>query len=163
VDDDREMDDSSYQYLESQVMTATPQKLRLLLIEAAIRHAHQTLELWESDQPERAVESLIRCRAIVRELLSGIRIEESELTRKVAAVYIFLFRCLTEAHLKQDRQCVQDTIKVLEVERETWRLVCEKMPTAPIRPDESIGAPVEILAPAEGIGGPARSEFSFDA
>lgn len=160
------MEDNSYHYLESQVMTAAPQKLRLLLIEGAIRHAYQTLELWALNEPERATESLIRCRAIVRELLSGVRIEESELTRKVAAVYLFLLKSLTEAQLKRDSTCVTDTIKVLEVERETWRLVCEKMPNAPPPLDEPsgiIGAPVEILAPAEGIGGPARSEFSFDA
>ena len=30
-------------YLEAQVMTATPQKLRLMLIEGAIRFARQTL------------------------------------------------------------------------------------------------------------------------
>jgi flagellar protein FliS len=160
------MDDSSSQYLESQVMTATPQKLRLLLIEGAIRYARQTLELWELQQPELAVESLIRCRAVIRELLSGIHIEHSDLTRKVAAVYLFLLKCLTEAHMTRDREPVLDTIRVLEVERETWRLVCEKMPHAPVPTEEFVGtlaAPVEIVAPSEGIGGPSRSEFSFDA
>ena len=158
--------DSSAQYLESQIMTATPQKLRLLLIEGAIRYARQTIELWELQQPERAVESLIHCRAIIRELLSGISIEHSDLTRKVAAVYVFLLRCLTEAHISRDRARVEDTIRVLEVERETWRIVCEKMPHAPVPTEEfsgMMGPPVEIVAPAEGIGGPSRSEFSFDA
>ncbi len=160
------MDDSPRQYLESQILTATPQKLRLLLIEGAIRYARQTLELWEQGQYEPAIETLIRCRSIVGELLSGVRIDESDLTRKVAGVYLFLFRCLTEAHMKRDRQRVQDTINVLEVERETWRLVCEMMPNTLVPIDGgagTIGAPVEILAPAEGIGGPTKSEFSFDA
>src|SRR4029077_15222578 len=119
------MDDSSNQYLESQIMTATPQKLRLLLIEGAIRYAHQTMELWERGQHEPALESLIRCRSIVGELLSGVRVEYSDLTRKVAGVYLFLFRCLTEAQLKRDFERVQDTIRVLEIERETWQMVCE--------------------------------------
>jgi flagellar protein FliS len=159
------MEHSSQQYLESQVMTATPQKLRLLLIEGAIRYAHQTLELWEVGQQEQAIMALIRCRAIVGELLSGIQIEQSDLTRKVAAVYLYLFRSLTEAQLKRDQQRVQDTINVLEVERETWRLVCEQMPNAPVmdNSDGMIGAPIEIMAPNQGIGGPTKSEYSFDA
>ena len=50
------MDDSN-PYLESQIMTATPQKLRLLLIEGAIRFARQTLELWEKEQNDQALEA----------------------------------------------------------------------------------------------------------
>ena len=160
------MDDRSYQYLEAQIMTATPQKLRLLLIEGAIRYAHQTLEYWELGQQERAIESLNHCRAILLELLSGVRIEHSELTQKVAAVYLFLLQCLTEAQIKRDQQRVRETINVLEVERETWRLVCEKMPNTPVPTEQlvsPIGAPVEITAPSVGIDGPEKSAFSFDA
>lgn len=157
------MDDSSRRYLEAQVMTATPQKLRLMLIEAALRCAHHTLELWSQQRNDEAIETLIQCRAIVGELLSGIRVEQSQLTRQVAAIYVFLLRCLTEAQLKHDRQRLQETIKVLEIERETWRLVCEKMPNAPLAPSSAVSTPTEIIAPLAGIGGPPKSEFSFDA
>ena len=157
------MDDSARRYLEAQIMTATPQKLRLLLIDGALRCAHQTLELWAQQRNDEAIETLIQCRSIVGELLSGIRVEQSQLTRQVAAIYIFLLRCLTEAQLKHDRQRLQETIKVLEIERETWRLVCEKMPDAPEMTSSIGSARTEILAPLDGIGGPPKSEFSFDA
>jgi flagellar secretion chaperone FliS len=160
------MDERSYQYLESQVMTATPQKLRLMLIDGAIRWANQTLELWQSGQPERATEALIHCRAILRELLAGVRVDESELTRRVAAVYLFLLRSMTEAQLKLDRQRVLETIQVLEIERETWRMVCEQMPETPFPDDGAAspnGGPIEILAPSQGIDGPIQSAVAFDA
>lgn len=160
------MDDTAHQYLEAQIMTATPQKLRLMLIEGALRFARQTLEFWQREQNEQAIESLIRCRSIISELLSGIRLDDSDLTHKVAGVYLFLFRCLTEAHLRRDRKKVEETISVLEIEHETWRLVCEKLPAAPF-PMERAGHRAnqsrEIVAPAEGIGGPPASEFTFDA
>ena len=157
------MDASSRQYLESEVMTATPQKLRLMLIEGAIRNAFQTTQAWERGQLEQGLEYLIRCRQIIAELLSGIRVEESDLTRKVAAVYLFLMRRLTEAQAERRADFVAEVIRVLEVERETWQPFCEKMPTAPIPNARMLGAPVEIVATSEGIGGPQRAEFSFDA
>ena len=129
------MDNRARQYLEAQVMTATPQKLRLMLIEGAIRFARQTIQQWAVNQNEEALESLIRCRSIVSELLAGVRTEESDLTRQVASVYVFLFRTLTEAQLRRDRQKVEEVIRVLEVECETWRLVCEKLPGKPFTAD----------------------------
>ena len=121
-------------YLQSQVLSATPQKLRLMLIDAGIAAARQTLLHWEQNRNEDATESLIRCRDIVGELLSGVKVAESDLTRKIAAVYLFLFQALTQAQLQRTRQPVEETIRVLEVERETWRLVCEQLPHTPFPP-----------------------------
>jgi len=118
-------------YLETQVMTATPQKLRLMLIEGAIRFARQTLQHWEEENNEEAVDSLIHCRSIVTELVAAIKDDKTELTNKVTGVYLFLFQTLTEAQLRRDQKRVEDAIRVLEVERETWQLVCEKMPHIP--------------------------------
>ena len=64
-------------YLEAQVMTATPQKLRLMLIEGAIQHARQALEFERLEQPEQRGKSISRCRAIVAELLGSIRPDQS--------------------------------------------------------------------------------------
>jgi flagellar protein FliS len=118
-------------YLETQLLTAPPQKLRLVLIEGAIRYARKTLEHWDSQQNEDACESLIRCREIVSELLSSVKIDESSLARRVAGVYTFLFQTLTEAQLRRDRQKLQEAVAVLEVERETWQQVCEQTVAAP--------------------------------
>jgi len=159
------MQDTVQKYLESQVMTATPQKLRLMLIEGAIRFARQSIGLWERGENEKAIEALGRCRGIISELLSGIRPDESALTRQVAGVYLFLFRTLTEAQLRRDSKKVEDTISVLEVERETWRLVCEKLPEVPVPSGSSERLPktVEIIAPAQSIDGPQLSGFTVDA
>lgn len=156
------MHDSSRQYLEAEVLTATPQKLRLMLIDGAIRYAHRVLELWDANDRETAVEVMIRLRSTVGELLSGIQVPDTELAQKVASVYLFLLRCLTEAQLKRDRTRLRDVIEILQVERETWQLVCEQMPTAPL-PTYQRHGPEEIIAPALGIGGPEQSCFSLDA
>jgi flagellar protein FliS len=118
-------------YLEAQILTASPQKLRLMLIEAAIGSAQRTLAHWEEGAHSEAVESLIRCRNIVTELLSGIKPDDSDLARRVAGIYVFLFKALTEAQLRRDRQRLREVVSILEIERETWRQVCEAMPHPP--------------------------------
>lgn len=119
-------------YLESQVLTATPQKLRLMLIEAALGAARQALNYWNENLDPQATLALIRCREIVSELLAAVKPDDSELTRIVAGIYLFLFKTLAEAQLHRDPAKVDQAIMVLEIERETWREVCEQMPAAPV-------------------------------
>jgi len=115
-------------YLETQLMTATPQQLRLMLIDGAIRFANATLGQWEQDNNDAAFESIVRCRSIISELLMTIKAEQNELAQKVAAIYLFLFQHITEAQLHRDIDKLNQVLRVLEEERETWREVCEKHP-----------------------------------
>ena len=111
-------------YLENQILTAAPQQLRLMLIEGAIRFARQTLHHWDKAENEQAAQALTRARSIVGELMSSITADGSELTRRVAGLYLFLFQVLARAGADRDAKRVREAIEVLEYERETWRLVC---------------------------------------
>jgi flagellar protein FliS len=116
------------EYLQTEVNTATPQKLQLMLIEAAIRFASQALLHWQRGQDEQAGEALIRCQEIFAEILGGLRPErDPDLTRRVAGIYVFLLRSLTDAHLNKNRQAVEDAIRILEIERGTWQQVCQQL------------------------------------
>lgn len=121
-------------YLESQVRTATPQRLRLMLIDGALRFARQALALWDDPHREVAVRDAIgRCRDIVHELYAAIRVDQCPAGPTVKAVYLFLYQQVAAASLTRDSQKLRDTVRVLEEERETWRQVCEQMPEAPAR------------------------------
>jgi flagellar protein FliS len=147
-------------YLEMQVSTATPQRLRLMLIDGALRQARRTAELWRDGQLDTALEALIRCREIVGELIAGIDKEASPLASQVSSVYVFLFSLLTEVQQTRDGQQLAAIIRVLEEERETWRQVCEQVPDRISAAASAAFAPCEELAPAIV----ARSEaFSIDA
>ena len=156
-------------YLESQVLTATPQKLRLMLIEAALGAARQALSYWEQQSHADANIALIRCREIISELLSAIKPDDTELTRNVAGIYLFLFKTLAEAQLHRDRSKVAEAIRVLEIERETWRDVCERMPHAPAgengedRPREITSSDAAAVLGNFDSGGDLSSGLSLDA
>jgi len=114
-------------YLQAEVQTATPQKVRLMLIEAAIKNIHRTKKAWEDERFEAGFESLSLAQDIVTELLSSLDKESNpDLVGKVASIYVFIFRCLSEGGMTQDQQKMDDALRVLNSERETWRLVCEK-------------------------------------
>lgn len=126
-------------YLETQVLTAPPQGLRLMLIEAAIRDLDLTDRQWQEGRNDAALEALIRCRSILSELIAGIRPDASPLAQKVLGLYVFLYTALTEAQTSRDRQKLAHVRRVLVSERETWQAVCRQL----------AGAASETTAPAE--------------
>ena len=115
-------------YLEAEIMTATPQKLQVMLIEAAMRLIKRARGHWHAEEDEKAPAALGRAQRVPTELLCGLNREvEPELTKKVAAVYLFVFRILVDANLTGDQRKLDDALRVLEIERETWREVCREL------------------------------------
>ena len=158
---------ASDSYLETQIVTATPQKLRLLLIEGAIRNARRTSEFWAEQRDEAALESLIRCRAIISELLAGVRSDGSDLCQRVIALYSFLFQRLTAAQQQRNPSILAEVIDVLAEERLTWQQLCEQMPAAPDAAARGGYEPSEIAAPRFvpdfRYADASRERISFDA
>ena len=114
-------------YLETEILTAAPQKLRLILIDAAIGAIQRTREHWRRGETEEACESLVHAQQVVTELIASLnRDADSDLMRKIAGVYLFVFRSLLEASADQDETKLDDALKVLTEERESWRQVCEQ-------------------------------------
>src|SRR5262245_46797926 len=118
-------------YLESKVLTATPQRLHLMLIEGALRIARQADEALRRGEPAGAGGTsaggpLLRVIDIVGELLAGVRDQKTKLNQQLADLYLFLFRKVSEAKINSDTAALAEAIKILEYERQTWQLVCEK-------------------------------------
>lgn len=160
-------------YRETEILTAPPQKLRLMLIQAAIRSIEQTRQLWQAGDNDNAFDRLIHAQEIVTELISGINPEmNNEITQKVAAIYLFIYRCLIDANMQHSEQKLNDALRVLREEQETWRLLCEQMgdsgqhsavnvsmqePHGPVAPPAS-GPVLDLDLPTESAGG-----FSLEA
>ncbi|MBN2476187.1 MAG: flagellar protein FliS [Pirellulales bacterium] len=118
-------------YLATEVMTATPQKLQLMLIEAAIRSAERARQRWHAGEGEGACEELIRAQEVVGEMLASLNSEVApDLVKKVASVYVFIFRSLMEANYERNETKLDDALRILKIERETWCRVCEQLAAA---------------------------------
>ncbi len=150
------MNDARNTYLETQINTATPQKLRLMLIEGGIRYAQQTIDCWGEGRGEDGLAALLRCQSIVAELLGSVREDGTPVTRQVIGIYTFLALQLHEAELNSDVAALADVIRVLQEERQTWQEVCQQLTEAPRPVCFDLSDSGEILAPS-------RVDSSFSA
>ena len=119
------------QYLESKVLTAPPQRLHLMLIEGAIRFGRQAEDALRSGNAIAAATPLLRVVDIVGELLAGVRHQNGELNKQLADFYWFLFRRISEAKIHADAAKLGEALRLLEYERQTWQLACEKAADVP--------------------------------
>ncbi len=86
-------------------------------------------------------------------MLRGLRpAQMPELVGKVASVYIFVYRTIFQAQRQRDPAQLADALRVLEIERETWRKVCEQLGSK--RPSTGF-----MPAPHSGVA----SRFSLEA
>jgi flagellar secretion chaperone FliS len=138
------MSQNKSQYLESKILTAPPHRLHLMLIEGAIRFGRQAEKDLEAGNKAAAAPSLMRVLDIVGEMLAGIRQTKSEINDKLAAVYWFIFRRVSEATMESDKEALAEVLRLLEFERETWSKVCEKIGT-------SGNAPATVPPPTQAL------------
>ncbi len=129
------MNNLQQEYLINEVYTAPPQKLQLMLIEAAIRSVQRAKILWAAGVDGDAGEAILKAQEIVTQLITGACTDEpTELARRVRAIYTFIFRTLVSAHVHRDENKLNEAIRVLEVERETWQQVCATLTETPPMP-----------------------------
>jgi flagellar secretion chaperone FliS len=167
---------ASDSYLETQVLTATPQRLRLMLIEEALRRVRAGDEAWAAHRTDDGNAAISRARDVISELIGGIHPDETPVAKQVLGIYLYLFSTLTEAGLAADRHRLNDVTRVLEEERLTWQELCRQMPERAV-PNASAALSEEtaplVVAPhwspsySDGITQPpsssAAAPFSIDA
>ena len=115
-------------YLRDAVMTATPEQLQLMLYDGCIRYAQQGKDALERKDQEASYDRLTRAQNIVLEMRNGLNFDVNrELCERVASVYGFLYRKLLDANVHRDVTAIDDALKVLRIERETWQLLVDKV------------------------------------
>lgn len=108
-------------YLENQVLTASPHRLHLIVIESALRQARRGLEALEQQDWETTFQALSRSRDCMSELIGGLRPDEApELVSPTKELFVFVYRNLAKADFERDPQLIRDAIRILEIHRETW-------------------------------------------
>lgn len=115
-------------YLTAKAMSASTEELRLMLLDGAVRFTRQAREGLIASNPEGAFNGFHSARSILLELAHSIAPETNEdLRAKITGVYMFLYRRLVDANLEKSPAIVDEVLKILEYERETWALYLEKL------------------------------------
>lgn len=135
--------DGGESYLAASVGTASPARLRLMLIERAAEIAETLRRVWGGEsqggsEDPAGRQAFLKLLELLNELLAGVsRGGDQTLNRQVADLYVFLLQHLLAAEQTKDPFSIQEIATVLGIEAETWRLVCarESTPDANARPD----------------------------
>lgn len=130
-------------YLRDSVLTATPEQLQLMLYDGAIRFALQGRDALEANDHEVSFDRLTRAQHIILEMKSGLNYDiNRELCERVASIYNFLYRKLVDACINRDVEAVDDALKILRMERDTWQILVDKVAKARnVTDDDSAQSP----------------------
>lgn len=122
--------DISGEYLRNAVMTATPEQLQMMLYDGAIRFASQARDAMVRGDLETSCEKLLRAQRIIAEMQNGLRHEiNPALCEQFAGIYGFIYNRLVDANMKRDTVAIDEALKILRHQRETWQLLMDKLRT----------------------------------
>lgn len=115
-------------YLRTRVLTASPEELRLMLLEGAVKFLRQGREAMAQSKHEAAFTGLTQGRDIVFELMTTIREDvDPELAANAKALYAFIYRTIVEGGHEKDPVRIDKAIELLEFERETWVMLMQRL------------------------------------
>jgi flagellar protein FliS len=121
---------AQFRYLDTRVNTASQPELQLMLLDGVARFGRQAESLWgDLDRRDECDQLMVRSMEIVEELIRGVTLGGTELSKRLEEEYAFAFRRLALSQLNRDQAPLQEALRILEIHRETWRLACEKLKT----------------------------------
>lgn len=115
-------------YLRTRVLTATPEQLQIMLYDGSIRYSEQARVALLKNDFENTYNNVSRAQKIVLELTTSLKHKLApELCSKLAALYNYIYRKLTEASVKHHVEAIDEAIKLLKFQRETWAMLLDQM------------------------------------
>lgn len=111
-------------YRRTQVDTASPAKLVVMLYDGAVRFLRQAETAMQRGDREAQNHNLVRAQRIIAELASSIDMDAGgELAINLLAIYQFMNEKLVLANLQDDIETVQRVREMMESLREAWMQV----------------------------------------
>jgi len=127
------------EYLENQVLSASPHRLHLMVIDGAIRFARQGLIALEDRRWEAMGDALNRSRDCVTELIGGLNHgEDPNLAVDLKSLFVFTYRRLIAGELERQAHYIDDAIRILSLHRETWIELGAKLQTDNAPPPRNV-------------------------
>lgn len=108
------------QYRQTQVQTAAPEQLILMLYDGVIKFCLQGKECIESKDVSGANAALIRVQDIISELQFSINDEAGEIAQQLSLLYDYLYRRALDANLAKDVTFIDEIMHMVRDLRSTW-------------------------------------------
>lgn len=108
------------QYRQTQVQTAAPEQLVLMLYDGAVKFSAQAKEHIAAKNMEAANNALIRVQDIFSELQASINDDVGEIAQQLSLLYDYLYRRALDANLAKDVAIIDEIVTMVRDLRSTW-------------------------------------------
>ena len=115
-------------YLRTQVFTATPEQLQMMLYDGAIRFSEQARPALAAQQWETSYTLISKAQKILNELMGNLRHDIApELCGRLSSLYNYVYRMLVEANTQHKVESLDEAVKILRYQRETWQMLLQQL------------------------------------
>lgn len=108
------------QYRETQIQTASPGHLLIMLYDGLLRFLKQTRRSIEQGDADAARTAAERAAAILEELVATLNLDAGEIASNLLLLYEFSLTRLLLAQLKGEPELLDGAIQALETLRDAW-------------------------------------------
>ena len=117
------------QYQQTQVMTASPMELIIMMYDECITtldRADKAFELEGGDRIQALNNTVLHAEDIIAELAVSLDMEKGgEIAKNLHRLYDFMIYHLSQGNINQNRKCIADVRKMMAEMREAWQKVYE--------------------------------------
>lgn len=106
-------------YFVNSVMTATPEKLTLMLYDGCLRFLNENITHIQNKDFYRANKVNGRARDIITELMSTLNMDY-DISQDMFRLYAFMLDTLSTANVKKDTDLIREVIGLVQEFRDTW-------------------------------------------
>ena len=128
-------------YRQTQIMTASPMELIIMLYDEAIRSLTTAEEAFKDERPDRIPEinnNLLKAQNIITELTVALDMEKGgAIATNLQRLYDFMSRHLSNANVSKTERPIKEVREMMGELRDAWKQVAEKEPR-PENPDEPV-------------------------
>ncbi len=119
-------------YRKTQIETASPEALILMLYDGALRFMAQAEIAFEEKNLEQTSNLLLRIQAIFAELMTALDKEKGgEIAVNLERLYVFFLEKLGEANIKKDPTPMLEIKPLVQNLRNTWEQAMQKHQSSP--------------------------------
>ena len=114
------------EYQKTAVITASKEKILLMLYQGAIRFVRQAIKALDDNNIAKKGESISKATAILSELLSTLDFKVSdEIASELERLYLFMIDKLIDGNIKNCKKSFEDVEKILETLYKAWEDIVE--------------------------------------
>ncbi len=102
------------------IYTATPEELTLMLYDGAVKFGNQALIALEQKDFAKTNTLIQKMQDIVREFQFTLK-KDYEISQQLNLVYDYIYRALSAANMKKDKDKLEEALGLLRELRDAWK------------------------------------------